>query len=585
MHSSSLASLWRRVAALVGLALLVAVGALGAATTAWAATTELADESGVLQIDAPGKWREQKGDIAISASGFLGGVKRAELFGIVYDDLKSADAAARRWKEARTAEADDAVYTHAGDTSRWTAHSAAAGSVDYVRALADGERAAVVWVRLSGAPGVADSDAAALLDGARLGAPPEEPAAGGTAGGGETGEGAGAEPTGGVHKDPDFRIQIHLPETFTLRKEVERDGRRMISARGPVGSDPEAFFDLYIFDEFDRADACGKWWREAERMGWRQGIQISGDPTSFKAEVRDEVWTRHVRIVATDAGVVGIKLDVASQAEATALKLIDTVLGSLEVLKPRPDLPAAPPGLKSVTSEKSVLQHEVSDDAAKDFLFEADVVEDHVAAISGLGTRSPRLALVRVYEDASALAHALRPLGVKDGSEAHWWVREGAVLTHGQALESDAGKAAVRMELTRASLQRRLGFRAPFWLERGIGHMVASAAYNKGRVDQPHPLLVGAVADAAPSGVELQSVRWWTHEGSAAHPEREAIAWSYVHFFLHSGAVGRKWVEQYEAFVQQLQTTGDPVEAGAAFDFSRETELAEDWQLWARKLE
>ena len=567
----------------------MAVIALAAplAVPARAGTTELADESGTLRIAAPGKWREQKSAVSIAANGFLGGIKRAELFGALYSDLKTADAAVRRWKEARTKEASDTTYTHSGDVNRWTAHSAGAGIVDYARALDGAGKAAVVWVRMSGAPGAAEADAKVLLDAATLALPEAAaPAGGATAPAG--GAADGQEGVAGiVHKDPEFRIQIRLPESLSVRKDVVPDGRRVVSVIGAVGSDPEAFFDMYVFDDFDRADACGKWWREAERMGWRQGVKIDGDTTSFKADVQDEVWTRHVRIVATDAGIVGMKLDVASQAEQAALKLIEQVLASLEVLKPRPALPVAPPGMKTITSDKSVLQHELPEDGPgpKDFQFEADVVEDHVAAISGLEAPAGGKAVLRVYKDAAALKNALRPLGVKGEPAAYWWVREGAVLTHGGALADADGKAVLRMELARASLKRRLGFRAPFWLERGIGHMVASAAYNKGRIDQPHPGLVRAVADAAPSGVEFQSVRWWNHEDSAAHPEREAIAWSYVHFFLHGGAVGRKWVDQFHALVAGLKTSGDPVEAGAAFDFSRETELAEDWQLWARKLE
>ena len=148
MHSSLLAPSWRRVRAVVPAAALV----VALAAPLRAATTELADDSGVLRIDAPGKWREQKGDTAITASGFLGGAKRAELFGVLYDDLKSADAAARRWKDARTKEGGDPTFTHTGDTTRWTAHSASSGTVEYVRALAGADRAAVVWVRLNGAP-------------------------------------------------------------------------------------------------------------------------------------------------------------------------------------------------------------------------------------------------------------------------------------------------------------------------------------------------------------------------------------------------------------------------------------------------
>jgi hypothetical protein len=572
----------RRAAAALPAVALVAI----LAAPAQAKTTELADESGVLQIDAPGRWREQKSDRSISANGFLGGIKRAELFAQLYDDLTSAEAAARRWKEARSKEGGDPVYEHTGDVNRWTAHSASEGTIDYVRALDGAGKAAVVWVRLSGAPGTADADAKALLDAARLAAPTaEQPGATETPGEKPPAEGPAAGGT--EYKDPDFRVRIRLPEAFTPRKDVTPAYPRAVSLSGPVGSDAEAFFDLYVFDSFDRADACGKWWKESERMGWSQGVHIEGDVTAFRVEVRDETWTRHVRIVATDAGVVGIKLDVASQAEKAALEVVDGALATLEVLKKRPSVPAAPPGMKAVEGEKSVLQHALPDGAdPADFQFQADVVEEHVTAVTGLARPDDRRAVLRVYRDAKTLLAALRPLGFKEEQHAHWSVRDRVVLTHAGAFDGDdAALAAVRMELARAALQRRLGFRAPFWVERGVGHLIASAAFNKGRIDQPHPKLVKAVADAAPSGMELQSVRWWSHEGSVGHPERAAISWSYVHFFLHGGAAGRKYVESWTAYMTQLQATGDPVEAGSAFDFARETEMAEDWQLWARKLE
>ncbi len=567
------------------------------ALPAHAKTTELADDSGVLRIAAEGTWREQKGATTIAAHGFLGGTKRAELFAVLYTDLTTADAAARRWKEWRTKNGGEPVFADAEDAedaTRWTAHSVAAGTVEYVRALAGAGKAAVVWVRVNGAPGVAAGDAKTLLDAAGLAPPePETPktetpaGAGATDAGGASEDGsgdAGTDSGGALTKDPDFRIAIRLPEGFTVRKDVQPAAPRVISAIGPVGTDAEAFLDVYVFDEFLRADACGKWWREAEQMGWHQGVHVAGDATSFKVEVRDETWTRHVRVVRTDAGVVGLKLDVASQAEDAALATMDALLASLQVLKARPDVPTPPPGMKVTTSEKSIVQAEELEGGPEPFQFEADVVEEHVTAITGIPAPTGAKAVVRVYADAVALASALRPLGISDDREAEWWVREGAVLTHGGALSTPAGKAALRLELTRAALQRRLGFRAPFWIEHGVGQVVASAAYNKGRIDQSHPLLVRAVHDAAPSGVELQTVRWWTHAESATHPEREAVAWSYVHFFLHGGAAGRKWVEMFRAYMKALQSSGDPVAAAAAFDFSRETELAEDWQLWARKL-
>ena len=578
---------------------ILALALVGAPSPATAASaTALKDASGVLTIDASGKWREQKSDFTIAATGFLG-VKRAELFAQVYDDEKAAAGAAKRWTTWRTEQGGDPQFTYEGeDALHFTAHSTSAGTVDYVRALDGAGKSAVVWVRVTGAPGVAEAEALAILNAAQLAAPaasPESGAGAGTGAGAETEGGGATEPedpgaeNGQVQKDPDFRLQIVLPEGFELRRDIKGDGRRVISAIGKVGTDDEAFLDLYLFDEYLRADAAGKWWMARERIGWRDGVAVTGDFGAFKVEVAGETWTRHVRVVATDAGIVGVKIDAASQADKAALTALDQVLGSLKVLKQRPLVSAAPEGLKTLASEQSILYYAISTgtDApkAEDLLHEADVVEEHVQALLGdLAPRDGRKAVLRVYATPEDLKSALRPLGITDDRDAYWWVLEGAVLTHSAVISTEDGQAALRGALARSAMQRRLGFRAPFWLEAGGAMLIGSSAYNRGRIDLLHPKIMGLVRDVAPNGVEHETVRWWTREGSAEHPDRDAVSWSFLYFFRYGGQSGVKWKSAFDEYVSVLASTGDPDKAGEAFDFARNVELAEDWKKWARRL-
>jgi hypothetical protein len=576
---------------LAGVALVVVTAAPVQATP----KTDLKDSTGELTIAAEGRWRDQSSSHSIAATGFLG-VKRAELFAQLYTDRKSAAGAATAWKTWRTGEGGEPTFTHDDqDPLRFTAHSSAAGTTDYVRALDGAGKAAVVWVRLSGEPGAAADAANALLDGAALGAvTAKETPAGGSktgTGGKETGTGTAPEEVvdeSRTQRDPDFRIQITLPPEFSIRKDVDLDGRRVLSAIGTIGTDSEAYVDVYLFDEYLRADAAGLWWMEKERVGWPQGVAVEGDHSSFTVEVRDETWTRHVRVILTDAGVVGVKIDAASQVEKAAVAALDSMLGSLKVLKPRVPEPAAPPAMKTMAGDRSVVQYALPDGAepgAPDFLHEADVVEEHVQELLGdLAARDGRKSVLRVYPSEKDLAAALRPEGITDGRAAYWWVRDSVVLTHAGALAKPDSHAELRAELTRFAMQRRLGYRAPFWLEAGGAKLIGSSAHNKGRIDLLHPQIVGLVRDVAPNGMEHETVRWWTREDSADRPERDAVSWSFLYFFLYGGQTGVKWKDAFDEYVRQLAATGDPTEANKAFDFSRNVELAEDWKKWARRL-
>ena len=113
-------------------------------------------------------------------------------------------------------------------------------------------------------------------------------------------------------------------------------------------------------------------------------------------------------------------------------------------------------------------------------------------------------------------------------------------------------------------MQRRFGLRAPFWLEAGGAKLIASSAYNKGRIDLLHPLIVGLVRDVAPNGMEHETVRWWPHDDAAEHSDRDAVAWSFLYFFLYGGQSGVKWKDSYVEYVKLIASTGDPVEAGKA---------------------
>ncbi len=562
------------------LALALVPLAPGASALAAPDTTALDDPSGFLRIDAPGKWRSTDAAEGITAVGFLG-PKRAELFASVYADVTEAAAAAQRWRETRTAAGGAPTFVDdPADPLRCLAVSSSAGTVDYVRALSGRGRTAVVWVRLNGAPGVADADARAVLDAAHF-REPEKPK--------ETPPGGGEKPkpAGLVERDPAFRFEFALPAGFALRKDVTADARRAISAVGPVATDTEAYLDVYLLDAFLRVDAARVWWVESERRGWQAGVRIrdvAEGSTSFAVEVNGETWTRTVRIVETNGGIVGVKLDANSQVGNAAEATVQAVIDGITVRKERAAVPVPPPGMKSVVGPKVVVQTDAGDEVVKAFEQEADVVEEHVSALVQLQPLPGRPAVVRVYADATALENALRPLGVADGRAAYWWIAEGAVLTHAGAPSVPESAATLRAELARSALQRRFGFRPAWWLESGIADVVATSALEKGRVDVPHPERLQSARDAATGSVDFEGIRWWTEAESASRSERVAQAWAFVYFLEFGGPAGKKWEASFREYVRRLQATGDPEEAGKAFDFARDSELVDDWKKWLHKL-
>ena len=62
--------------------------------------TRLEDKAKVIELQAPGRWRTERSDHTLAASGFLG-VIRAEVFVQVYANDADADAAADKWKDWR----------------------------------------------------------------------------------------------------------------------------------------------------------------------------------------------------------------------------------------------------------------------------------------------------------------------------------------------------------------------------------------------------------------------------------------------------------------------------------------------------
>ena len=82
--------------------------------------------------------------------------------------------------------------------------------------------------------------------------------------------------------------------------------------------------------------------------------------------------------------------------------------------------------------------------------------------------------------------------------------------------------------------------------------MIASSAFNKGRIDLLHPQIVQLVRDVAPNGMEHETVRWWTLDESADRPERDAISWSFLYFFHYGPQSGLKWKDAFETYVKSL---------------------------------
>jgi len=179
--------------------------------------THLADETGVLRLDAPGTWRPLEGKYAIAASGFIAGIKRTELYATIYAGTKEAHAAAKAWKDARSAEAPGVEFTNPrGDPLRWIVVEPAKNSLEYCRALEGAGMSAVVWARLTGEPGLNDADAFALLDAAKL----EKAVATGAEAAKPTAE---SQPV----KDRDFTLELSVPQAMVVEKEVDPPRARM----------------------------------------------------------------------------------------------------------------------------------------------------------------------------------------------------------------------------------------------------------------------------------------------------------------------------------------------------------------------
>jgi hypothetical protein len=558
----------------------IALVALLAAMTARAdETTHLSDESGALQVDLPGTWRTLDGKFAFAASGFVGGVKRTEVYAVVYADLKDADAAAKRWRDARTAEVRGVEFTNpGGDASRWIVIEPGKKTVDYGRALAGADVAAVVWARITGEPGAMDTEVFALLDRAKL----EKAVATGADGK------SGATDTH-VVKDREFALELTLNKALAERKDVDPPEERLVLAlKGAVGADKEAFLGVYAFPDFDRADAATWWWIEQERRGWQKsGLRVEGGPPAFKVLVNGETWTRHVRVLPTKAGVYALKLDVESACDQAGAALLDDLVEtrSLVVTRPRPDAPVPPPGsAKTETAAHFVLSEAAAEEAdaiAKDALW----ADETVGKVLGLDALDGRKGVLRVMKDQAAMDAALRPLGGPAARAAWWSVRTREVFCRAGVLAADKTLAEFLFETSRESVRRRFGFRPPFWVEYGVGHLLESGAYNRNRIDQTLPTLNESARDSVGVNIEFESVRWWSESDSATNPERNAIAWVLWLMLTEEGAVAQKWAEPLKAYLVSLRQTGNPGEATKVFPYDRDADLVEEYKRRVKKIE
>ena len=541
--------------------------------------THLSDETGALQIDLPGTWRALDGKYAFAASGFIGGVKRTELYAVVYADVKEAAAAGKRWRDGRAAEVRGVEFTNpGGDELHWIAVEPGKKTVDYGRALAGADVSAVLWARITGEPGAMDADIFALLDRAKL----EKAVATGA------GEKKGAADTH-VVKDRDFALELTVGKDIAERKDVDPPEDRLVLAlKGPVGSDKEAFLSVYAMPDFDRADAAGWWWIEQERRGWqRSGARIDGEPPAFKVLVNAETWTRHVRILPTKAGVYAVKLDVESASDQAGAALLDELVEgrSLAVARPRPDVPVPPAGTAKTETDSHVVFSEAapeeSDAIGKDALW----ADQNVGRVLGLDSLDARKGVLHVMKDQAAMDAALRPLGGPAGRAAWWSVRSREVFCRAGVLGADKTRGEFLFETTREAVRRRFGFRPPFWVEYGVAHLVESGAYNHNRIDQTLPTLQESARDSVGVNIEFEAVRWWTEAESAGNPERNAISWVIWLMFTEEGTVAQKWAEPLKAYIASLRKTGNPAEATKVFPYDRDADLVEEYKRRVKKIE
>ncbi len=566
--------------------LLIAAGSLVGRHAALAAETEdVTDSGGVLRVAAPAAWRAQPSATGFTATGFLG-VKRCELFGEIFPAAAGAADAATKWKQRRTAERPAVQFLPSpADPLRWIAYDAPAGVVDYVRSLEGAGTQAVVWLRMNGSPGPNDAPAYELLATARLEKPAPKPA-------GPTGAEKAPEPESPAvekFKDRAFAVELTVPKGFTERKDLPasvHSERRVLALEGPLGADAKAFLDLYAFPDFDRADAVTWWWAEAERRGWADGVAVEAAPPALRVIPAGTTWTRLVRVIDTAAGFHALKLDIDTTAEAAGRDLLDRLAtNGLTVLKPRlPDDGPPPAGVTALDGPTHRVLHEGDPAEATALLRDAATVDAIVTELLGPDAVPTRRGILRVHKDQLGLDAAAKAQGGPAGVAAWWAAGRREVLTRAGVATSRDTQSELWRELARDSIQRRLGFPGPWWLETGVALVAASAPINKGRTDLPHPALVEKARNAATGTIEFEIVRWWPHETSRGIAEREAIAWGFVFLIAERGPLADKWDDSLRAYVKRLRETGNPAEATKAYDFAREAEMVEDWKKRMRKL-
>jgi hypothetical protein len=560
---------------LAALSALAAALAFGDAPATAQENTPLADKTGTVELQAPGNWSLERSDHTLAASGFLG-LTRAQIFVQVYAQTASADVAGGKWKKWREARAKAAYLPYEGDARRWTTQGKR--STEFVRVLAGPGASAVAWVALKGPPSGLESDAFAILGTVKF----TKKGPGAAAGGG--GDEKSAAPK--TYKDPDFRIEITLPAGLQKDGETKTDLRRFLALRGTLGDDAEAYLDVYSFPAYDRAEAVAHWWRETERRGWADAVRIEGDGTDFRVLIQDRTWNRYVRIMATKAGVYAVKIDVEADSEGDALELLEQIesKGALEVLEARPQEPRVPQGFKAVADHPTHAIFAADGvDATKlsKVIQRADVL---VGELTKLEPWEQRRGQVHIHADQAAFDAAVRTRGGTKGAAAYWSEGERIVHTHAAALGMAAGKEQLLLALGREAVARRLGFPAPFWIEYGIGQMVASSAGNKGRATGVYEALEEAAGNGAAGTVDFETARWWTHADSRTNKHRLAMAWAFTMFILEGGQVSKKWSPSFHAYMDALRDSGDPAEASKAFKFARHGEFVEEFKKRMRKL-
>lgn len=550
---------------------------IGSADVLADTSTRLVDQSEQLALRAPGTWRKEPTELALKASGFMG-VYRAELYAELYEAEPNPDAAARTWKAKREERGDGPTHSpQEGDPRRWVTRSGKGDLTEYCRAVPGIGKTAVVWIRIGRAPGEVDADAFAILASAEISAPATAEVKPPT-----------ADPVADFEwmKDPEHRIEIRLPKGFWRNAEVTPGLRRAGSWVGPMGSDPEAYVDLYAFPDFNRLEAAGWWWVARERRGWHQGVRIEGEPPIFRVMVEDETWNRLVKIVPTDAGIFAVRVDVEAGSDKAAATFLEGMYvgEGIRVLKPLEKDPKPPQGFQIVEHDSHRVFSEVPADKCAEVLRSASMAEVTVAKIMGLEPWDGAKGVIRIHADQQSLDNAARPFGAKDGTPVFWNVGQRVIMTHAGAAADLEGRGRLQFEFARESVQRRLGFRAPFWLEHGIAHLVEAAVHNKGRLDLVHRPMVEPGQNAAGGSLDFESVRWWSREESEGNREREAVAWGLLFLFTEGSPATKKWEAAFLQYVRVLRETGRPDRAEAAFEFARDAELVADWKDRMRKL-